>query len=318
MSEQLGVPEARLWRRYVNLVLSNASGDRIELSDFRIQFEVRQFDNQSPNTADLLIYNPAEATAKRVEREFTRVALWAGYESRLGPIFEGTVKQFRRGRLSATDTYLNLRCADSDIAYISAIISTTLAAGSTAEDAVTAIMAVLEPLGVRRGYIAPLPQERSPRALVLHGNVRDVLRELAQSWGMSWSLQRGALTILPLIGPGPPRDTIVLNAATGMIGMPEQTIEGINVRSLLNPLIEVGTRLHIDNSSIQRYRADLSHLGEVRNTLIEQTRIAEDGFYRVLAVDHIGDTFSENWYSEITCMALDSTLPLGSAQRGRT
>jgi hypothetical protein len=316
MSETI-LPLGRLWRRYFSVVLTTTEGSRVSIADLRCTFDVRQFDNQSPNTADVYLYNLSENTARTLQQEFTRVSVWAGYETLFYPIFEGTVKQFRYGRSSPTDTFLNLRCADGDVAYNQATINVTLAAGCTAEDKVAAMLTVLENFQITRGEISGLPTERSPRAVVLSGNVRDLLRELCSAWGCSWSFQGMRLTILPLGTQPFGEQPIVLNSSTGMIGRPEQTLEGIRVRTLLNPRITVHSGVLIENRSIQLGQYDLSYLGEVQNTMLRDVRITEDGLYRVLAVDHFGDTKGTDWYSEIVCIASGDPVTIPQAQRGR-
>jgi hypothetical protein len=309
---------ARQFKRFANIVLKNAAGDRIDVSDLRFTFEIKQFDIQSPNTAEVIIFNLSEDTSKRISREFTKIVLWAGYESNLGPIFEGTVRQFRRGRNSPVETYFNLRCADGDIAYTQSTINVSLAAGATAEDIVTAVLTALAPQGITRGYITTLPEVRAPRAMTLSGMTRDVLRELTQAWNVVWSIQQNKLTILPINGRALPGAAIVLNSATGMIGMPEQTIDGIQVRALLNPQIVIGKTLRIDNKAIQEARVDLSYFGEVRNAMVREVRITDDGLYRVIAVDHSGDTRGDAWYSDIICVAINDPVPIPQAQRARS
>lgn len=315
MSDSVG---ARLWRRYLSLVFTDAGGKRLSLADLRTTFSIRQFDIQSPNTADIFIYNMSEELTEELKREYTKISVWCGYEQNFSPIFEGSIKQFRSGRSSPTDTYFNVKAADGDTAYTQAVINRTLSSGSTAGDILAAILEALAPFGITRGSVAPLPPDRSPRAIVLSGMVRDVLREQTQSWGMNWTFQNNRLNIHPLAGRALENTAVVLNSATGMIGRPEQTIEGVKVRSLLNPQIVSGSTIHINNRSIQEGQYDLSYLGEVQNELLRLVRITEDGFYRVIAADHTGDTNSNDWYTDIICVALGDPITIPQAQRGRT
>ncbi|STM21192.1 putative phage related protein [Escherichia coli] len=53
-------------------------------------------------------------------------------------------------------------------------------------------------------------------------------------------------------------EAIVLNSATGLIGMPQQTIgNGVNVRALINPNIRVNGLIQLDQASV--YRTALSN-----------------------------------------------------------
>lgn len=308
---------AAQWLRKLKLIVMNERGQGLDLSDLRVTFQVRAADIQTPNTADIMVYNLSDETARLVQAEFKRVTLQAGYASNFGTIFEGTVKQFRRGRESPVDTYLNLRCADGDVAYNWATINVTLAAGATAQDTLAKIEEALRPFNVTLGYVADLPDQPLPRAQTYSGMVRDALRDLSAAWGMSWSIQSGRLTILPLTGRALPGDAIVLNSASGMIGMPEQTLDGILARALLNPRLEIGRTVQIDNHSVQQGKYAFGYQAEVMNNLLKDVRIAEDGFYRVLCADHIGDTRGQHWYTDIVCIAVGDPITIQQAARGR-
>ena len=61
------------------------------LSDEEIKFTLDQSDVQTPNSAVIRVYNLAPDTAKRVQSEFSRVVLNAGYEhGAFGVVFDGT------------------------------------------------------------------------------------------------------------------------------------------------------------------------------------------------------------------------------------
>ena len=49
--------KTRQYDRFASVELETEGGDRVTLSDLRTTFDVRQFDRQSPNTADIFIYN---------------------------------------------------------------------------------------------------------------------------------------------------------------------------------------------------------------------------------------------------------------------
>lgn len=324
---------ARQWLRRCSLVVSNRNNESIDLSDLGISFKINQNELQTPNTAWIKVFNPSPETIQRIRREFTRVSFSAGYvEGNYGTIFDGTVTQVRDGRDSAIDTYLEIAAADGDVVYNWAVISVTLAAGSTSEDVINAAMTAINqftnaqqtgPLASTAPFtvtLGPVPsnltQQRLPRGRVLHGMVRDVLRQVANVIGCNWSIQNRVLTFTPLTGyiEG---DAVVLTSRTGLVRYPEQTQDGITATCLLNANLSIGRRVKIDNKSVQQARFDLSYLGEARNAMLPS--IATDGMYRVLSVDWQGDTHGSEWYSLLTLLSLDPTaeLPISQAQRGR-
>lgn len=291
-------------------VFSGAKG--IDLSQFRISFHTVQSDVQTPNHAFIRIYNLSDSTAKSIDKEFTKVTLQAGYKSgAYGVVFTGDIKQVRRGRISATDTYLDILAGDGDRSYNFAVMNETLAAGA---DDKTKLQSIERSMDLPQGYVADLTPGALSRGKVQFGMARDYARDLAKRQDASWSIQNGKLTMIPLTSykPGPP---VVLNSTTGMIGLPEQTEGGITVRALLNPNIQIGALVQINNASIQRAFIGGNYLfaeGRLEALAKDQKllpSVTADGFYRVYVAEFHGDTRDTPWYVDLTCLAVDRSAP---------
>lgn len=294
--------------RQISLKIGNDT-EAIDLSELRIRFSVRRGTISTPNTADIRVYNVSAATARKAQlKEFGRVVLMAGYAGNYGVIFDGTIKQVRRGRESQTDTYLDITAADGDSAYNWSVINMSLAAGSTAQDHLKAAVQAMEGRGVTMGDSGQLSTNKLPRGKVMFGLSRDVLDNLGRTQDVSWSIQDGKMTLIPNTAylPG---DAIVVNYQTGMVGLPEQTQNGVNVRMLLNPSVKIGRLLRIDNASIQTLRLSPAPLDEAQNRLLlEQISLAADGVYKTLIADHHGDTRGNEWYTDVICVSVDATV----------
>ncbi|WP_374572783.1 hypothetical protein [Phenylobacterium sp.] len=309
---------SNLYLRKVSLIVADDE-EGLDLSELKIVFRVRQWDIQTPNTLQARVYNLSEATAGRIQKEFTRVVLQAGYED--GPfekIFDGTIVQTKRGRDSGVDTYLDIFGGDGDEAYAFAVVNTCLAAGATRLDQFDAIAQAMKPYGVRPGSVpANLKDDALPRGVVMHGMARDLLMDLADATDTNWSIQHGVLQLVPRESylPG---EAVVLTSETGMIGRPEQTEGGITVRSLLRSDIRMGARVHINNSSILLAPIDQSAQGRLEfENLRARVRVTEDGFYRVLCAEHFGDTRGNDFYTDMICVAATDPAPQAQIDRGR-
>lgn len=303
--------------RRVSLIVAGTADEGLELSALRIKFQVRQADVQTPNRASIRIYNLSSDTAQRIQKEFTRVVLQCGYEGgAFGVLFSGTITQVRRGRENPTDTYLDIFAADGDEALNFAIISASVTAGSTFKDRYDALAKAMEAKGVKPGQSPATDGQALPRGKAMYGMVRDHLRVLAGSNDCSYSIQNGELVMLPLAG-FKPGEAVVLSAATGMIGLPEQTDEGIKVRCLINPQLFIGSQLKIDQSSVQQ--AQLPQGYKPDPLQLAPPNVSTDGLYKIYVIDHSGDTRAEEWYSEITCLSTNPTGASGVAlgQRGQ-
>lgn len=296
--------------RKASLLVGLDGGEAFDLSSLRFRFAVRRGDLQTPNSADIRIYNVADQTALKIDREFTRVVLQAGYEGNYGIIFDGTIKQVRRGRESPTDTYLDITAADGDSAYNFSTMAMSLAGGSKPADHVQAVLENMTASGIGKGYIPELPANALPRGKVFYGMARDEMRKVARNTNTSWSIQDGKLQLVPE-SAYMPGEVPVITAATGMIGLPEQTPNGIRVKTLLNPNVKIGSLVKLDNKSIQQYRYNLS-VNQSANNLMTKSVIKTDadGYYYVMVADHSGDNRGNEWYSHLICLAVDATIPL--------
>lgn len=288
------------WIRKCTLIVANGS-EGIDLSQLHIQFSVGQSDLETPNNAFIRVFNLSQDTSKRIQKEFTRVVLQAGYENgAFGIIFDGTIKQIRRGKLNSMDTYLDILAADGDEGLNFGVVNKTLAAGATPKDqAAVYAEAMNTPIGYQEYGIGDVSLIRGK---VMYGMARDGMRNLARSTQTTWTVQDGKVVVLPLTGYLP-NEAVVLNSKTGMIGLPEQTQEGIAVQCLLNPKLRIGSQVQIDNASIQRAQINLAY-----TAFNVFPSVADDGFYRVLVCEHEGDTRGQPWYSKLTCLTVNKTV----------
>jgi len=305
----------RQWLRKLKLTIGEG-GEEVDVSQLRIRFKIEQNDVQRPNSAEIFVTNPKVETAKRfIKKEGVIVSLEAGYQEGWGLIFKGNVIQARYGRENPVETYLALVATSGDRAYNFSTVSKTLASGATFKDQVDVALTAMKPYGVTAGYITDLGTKQAPRALTLFGMARDLLRDVAFSTGTSWSIQNQKLQILKN-NETLPGQAFIVNSQTGMIGLPVQTIGGIIVRMLLNPQIVPGSRIKLDQSSVQEAAFSPNYTAAVQNSMIPS--IAEDGFYKVLVSEHHGDTHGNPWYTEVVCTRADGQgpQPIGLANRG--
>lgn len=293
--------------RVCSLTVGDPKGEGLDLSDLRIRFGIINGDVQTPKTASIRVYNLAPETAKRVRREFTQVVLQAGYAGAAGVIFSGQIKQVRIGRENATDTFIDILAADGDTAYNQAFVSKTLSAGWTPSDWRKAALDAMAPFGITPGQMAPLPDVKAPRAITIYGMARDVLRTICETYGMTWSIVLGQLQMLPIDGVlgGP---LIELTSETGLVGLPQQTLDGIMVKCLINPRIRPGCEIVLDNNGIQE--AAISTNIQYKDTRPDKD---VDGNYKVWAVAINGDTRGNEWYMDLVCTAKVGRQPISPA-----
>jgi hypothetical protein len=289
--------------RKCELVLSG-SGSAISFDNLKIAFTIKRSDTQSPNEAEIKIYNLSDETINRARKEFTEVRLSAGYQENYGTIFDGTIRQVKVGKENGTDNFLHVFCSDGDEFYNNAVINLTMAAGSTPNDHIAALID-----GIAKGSIADIKGNGLPRGKVMYGMNKDYLRQVADGTDNTWSIQNGKMQIVPRGGVSN-APAVILNSKSGLIGTPTQENGGIKVRCLINPMLSIGGRVYINQEDIEAATIQTINKKD-KNALIDKpASFSSDGYYKLIQVEYVGDTFGNDWYCDLMCLDLDATLPL--------
>jgi hypothetical protein len=324
-----------LFGRNCSLLIANAN-EAIDASELRITFRTTATDLAVPNTATIRVYNLSRSRVKelvgdpvpfanalpsriRSQWEFSRCQLSAGYGDNLGLVFSGTIKQFQRGRDSNVDSFLELRCADSDLMYNFGTIAVSIPAGATPQQQLDlyakAAGLTLAPDAHQQltsggtGGIAP---QQLTRGKVAFGMLRDALTELAETNGARWSIQNGLLTIIP--DSGYLNGTIVkVNSTSGMIGIPEASEAGVEVTTLLNPAFRLGGLIQLDESSVTATQVVEQFYPGYSSIPQQFADVTTDGTYRILQITHEGDTRGQSWYTKLVCLAVDPSAAPNAA-----
>lgn len=295
------------------------TGDENGGQGFRITFETTQKDASTPNVLRVGIFNLADSSTHPAFFTGKTVTLSAGYVG--GPIyvlFKGQIRQARNLRADVTDKVLAILATDGSEPRNYAVVNKTLSAGHTYHDRVMACFEPMKALGITLGYIDKdaLSKVKFSRGCALFGNAKDWLRQTAAATKTSWSIQNGKLQILANDKPLP-GGAIVLNSKTGLVGLPVQTIQGIEGVALLNGQIVPGCTVAIDQKSIQQAEFDPSVTGAPNNAQLERFGISADGTYKVFYVGHIGDTRGEPGFTNFVAVATSAgSITPAMAARG--
>ena len=297
-----------------------AGGTAIELaaSGLRVTFKVTHADVQTPNVLRAKVYNLSAQTQAMIVATYApstspQVILSVSYgENPVQQLFIGTATFYRAGRDNQTDTFFEITAADGDLFYNFGAVNQSLAAGWTQTDLNSAINSSLAQNMIVRGFTAPLPSTAAPRGKVVYGLARDVLRDQSATTGTTWQIQDGKLVTIANNGTLPGQ-AIVLTRYTGLIGLPQQTQQGITARALINPMIRPGAVVQLDNSAIQlaQQAAGYSAQANQFNAFLSTVTLNPNGFYRVLVADFEGDTRGNPWYVDIICIDVNGTIPPG-------
>ena len=291
----------------------------LDLSNLHIKFVTHNADVATPGNASIRIYNLSADTLNRIIGlinvvdgspsigEYGRLLLEAGYKGASGLIFDGTIWQYRVGREDSMNTYLDLLIRDADIVF-NQPLQIQQGKGWTPESVVNEIAAKLKISIIYAAdghYIIP-----NPRGIVGFGIPAAMLNNIAYSTNSGWSIQNNTLIFKPL-NSYVPGEAIELNTQTGMIGIPEQTSQGIKVKCLLNPKIRIGSLIKLNFSEINRLleKDPSSPTGTMYNSRqpYQMAPLLKDGLYMAFLVEHEGDTRGKEWYTNIIALAVKAT-----------
>lgn len=296
--------------RKVRVTIITASGNTLDVSLLRIVFTVKRGDYQTPNTADIRVYNVSGDTANAITLNAKRVLIEAGYDGNTGLIFDGDIKQRRTGRIDQLDSYVDIVAVDGDRAYNFSTITWSVARGAKPADKVQAFIARMIPYDVKSSAsVSKITGNGATRGQAFYGLTRDHMRDVMADQKFKWSVQNMQVTAIPDDAPLPD-SIVVISPATGLIGVPEQTESGIRVRVLLNPAIKLGTKIQITNAVVNQLRYDTSVMSQVANANARWfNKLNLGGYYYVLGIDYIGDTRGQDFYSDLRCLAINADIP---------
>lgn len=294
------------WGRVARVIVGK-KGSGLEIVDLRIGFEVEKTAESKPNKAIIKIYNLSPKHEGRVKNEFEDVFLSAGYQGAERQLFAGNITNVYRYR-EGNNFVTEIEAGDGDADYITGSINKSFAAGVSKSEIVSAIADEFVG-GTSLGY-NKLPTGGSLRGVVVSGASRDVLDNISRETGVTWSIQDGKLIMVPVdeLLPG---QAVLLTSQTGLKAPPEISDKGVEVVSLLNPLLRVHGAIKLDNNTIKVKRQKPEFDGQsnrkVKNT--EPVRRSQDGIYKILSLKHVGDTHAPQWDTRSICIGLGEPLP---------
>jgi hypothetical protein len=259
-------------------------------------FHIEHIGYRVPNYSDIKIYNLEASTEETLIQEGKSLIIEAGYKdpTRFGVIFNGKIFQAVRYRENVTDYVLDIQCIDGlDFLYRN-FVNQTIAAGGTPFD-VAQMVASQAISPIQATYVSrDLTIKKLPRGRVLFGEPKDILSEIAEDYGAEWFIENGQLYMARMDEEVNPDSAIVVSPEDGLVSIPQQVPDGITFRCLLDPRFKIRRPPMMVKLYKTEIRERKKQLGEF------QTPPAPDGFYKIAAVIHTGDTRGNEWYTDIT------------------
>lgn len=292
-----------LWQRKWRIVVTDEHDEKaLDVSEMHCRFEVRKRRVQGGSTAVVRIYNLANDTEQQLIKEGDRVIIEAGYEGILGAdqaegetaqqygkIFDGKIIYPARSKDSNTDFALTLSCIDGNDPLFLNYISMAVNKGMNQRQALEAACSNAQiPIQVDH-MTDKLRQQVLPRGKVYFGRPIDYVEDICRGNKATWFFEQDRLNVYTLLDVAED-EALEVDPATGLIGIPQQTVDGLNFRLLLNPSIKLMTKIKLA-------RSELNELALMPGQ--RQRKLDDEWIYQAMEVTHIGDTRGNDWYTDI-------------------
>jgi len=272
----------------------------INVSQLRCTFKIEKNMAETPNYSEITIFNLSPATENQIIETGSRIILEAGYEgSQYGLIFDGDIVQPLRDKEDNTTYKLILVSQDGDKFLNNGFVNQSWRAGQTPRT-ITEKLCSTASNPVELGFISDnLENKKLTRGKVVFGLARDYLHQIARTEQAAFFCNNGKINIIK--APDAPSGQIVsLSPQTGLVGAAEMTDEGIKSTCLLNPLLDLNSFVHIDNSHVRQMKAKRDS---------QPKQMDYDGVYRIIKLVHTGDTRGNEWYTEFTGITQSGNMP---------
>lgn len=245
----------------------------------RVDFQIVKNLSGSPlNKASITIYNVSDDTYNQIaeRRRDLAVQVFAGYGGAPARLFIGNpVKNGVEFNWPAGgDKILKLECQDGYKSYQKTRLSLSLDVdGIRLSDIVAEVAKKMQlPVGV-----IDFPDDLElTQGLVLSGSPKAVLDRVTASSGAQWSIQDGALQILPRRKVRRSSGPLFSSELKNIHAYPTLTDDGISIKSFLTPGILPGDRFKIE-------------VGDKRF----------DGIWKATTVKHTGSVWGDQFSTEL-------------------
>jgi len=219
---------SQLTERIVEIRIGPSGGEgRSWKNPAYIEFEVERTTGRNPNKATVKMYNLSLASRQWIEQPNQTMQILAG-EGIPGQIFFGDIhKKGVKTKPQNENTITEIKASDGQRKWRDSIFSKSYPPNITRS---VILKDVIAAIGLSTGYIATIPEKRYSNGYAGVGWARDILTDILGN-DAEWSIQAGSLQIVTK-GDQIPGNAVVIKPSTGMIGSPERTDKGVNVKTI--------------------------------------------------------------------------------------
>ncbi len=275
-------------------------GNAIEITDLRVQFEIKKNLGKEPNSCTVTVSNLSGDTRKALQRKPVYAIVRAGYDGVTRLLFSGNVS-YNPSKHEKTEWETKFSIADGGRAFAHARMNRSYKPPISVQQ-------VLSDAAASMGLKLPSEVEQSQElksalatGLCCHGPTRDILTRQLAPYGFGWSVQNGRLQIISddqiIQGRAIVLDTTKGQEVGGVINTPELSLphrpgeaSELTVETLLYPeIMPAGS--------------------------IDLTSESASGMFRVQELTHAGDTHGPDWKTTVKAFRFGESAKKGKRKR---
>ena len=279
-----------IFGRTASILIGENEGGAILVDGFRATFSIRKTDSEDPNTCIYSVYNLGVGTRSILEKldEFGFVK--AGYTEadNVETIFIGNITDTTT-KYESPEIITQVTISDGEKQLNDKKVSVSYSAGAKVEQVLDDIVKKLD-----------LPVKVDVKKLGINklfntgysftGNAKTAIKRLSEYAGLDWSVQNGEIKFTKQ-GMSDGSKLVFLSPETGLIKTPEKIkvkdnrrkrnseLDGWKITSLLQPKAEPG--------------------GDIQ---VSSVATGENRIFRIIDVQHDGDTFEGNFQTVMTVL----------------
>lgn len=264
---------------------------KVTLKDLSIDFRVTKTLSSAPSEGVLRVRNLSQSTAKFVKTSGQEIIIRAGYTNSFGVVYGGDLRKATNKRRTSSSVSALMLVRDGvdfvtelDIGghvkkLTSAFFQRSYAGVVPAK---TIVLDALNVIGINALNLSAFP-DISVEDFSWCGRTVDMIDSMATRAGIAWFEDNG-LAVFHAPGESFSVAPVFLSERTGMIGTPEITSKGIEVKSMLNPALRLGGLIDVesvDNAEangkwkISKLTIEGSNRGQTHATTVEGRKLRE-------------------------------------------
>lgn len=273
----------RLYKTVAYIAVDLDTGDRLVYDGvddsgrmLHVDFDITKTSSRTPNTGKVAIYNLSESDRKLISKSAVRLNLYLGYDGQADLISVADVDTVNSLQVEV-DWVTEFTLGEGQIALRSQQ-NRTYKEGS---DAKTILKQVAADAGLIVNNTINTVSGLISGGITLEGSTQAVLGDMSSELGLDFSVQNDELFIAGADGVSD-SEAVVVAPNTGLIGYPETTDKGVNLKVQIQPGILPGKVIKLETEGF------IIDSGQTQKKTVDRD---DSGFYVCQQVQFQGNNY---------------------------